>query len=216
MRNILCYGDSNTWGVNTEDHFRRLDANQRWTGLLAKQLGDQYRVLEAGLPGRTTVFNDPFSPVSNGEQYLEVTLAMHVPIDLLILMLGTNDLKEMFNATPQDIAWGIERLILKARSLRSFLQEGAFQILVVSPIHMIQPSDGLWRYGFTENSVRKSEALAGALKEMTDQYGCAFMDASLYAHPSAVDGVHMVNEDHAALAAAFAKKIRGLLSQNND
>ena len=91
MRTILCFGDSNTWGDPPGGN-GRFAWHERWTGILQSSLGDGFRVIEEGLCGRTTCFDDPFSPNRNGLAYLTVALETHCPLDLLIIMLGTNDL----------------------------------------------------------------------------------------------------------------------------
>ena len=96
MKTVLCYGDSNTWGYigGTGERFA---PEVRWPGVLQAALGGAYRVIEEGLNGRTTVFDDSIEEGRNGETYLRPCLQTHAPIDLVILMLGTNDLKRRFS-----------------------------------------------------------------------------------------------------------------------
>ena len=101
--NILCFGDSNTWGYKP-DKTGRFDENTRWTALLQKKLGPEYHIIEEGLCGRTTVFQDELREGRRGLDLIGVTVEMHNPIDLMIIMLGTNDLKNRFNVHPHDIA----------------------------------------------------------------------------------------------------------------
>lgn len=98
MKTIVCYGDSNTWGYDpvTMD---RLPITQRWTGVLAQELGAGYRVIEEGLNGRTTVWDDPIEGYKNGKEYLIPCLETHRPIDLITILLGTNDLKMRFSVS---------------------------------------------------------------------------------------------------------------------
>ena len=98
MINILCYGDSNTFGSIPKEN-KRYSINERWTGRLQNILGNDYRIIEEGLGGRTTVFDDPFEPGRNGIAYIEIALETHKPLDLIILALGTNDVKAHFSAT---------------------------------------------------------------------------------------------------------------------
>ena len=105
-RVVLCYGDSNTYGSvpGGGDRFPR---DVRWPGVLAARLGDGWHVVEEGLGGRTTVFDDPILPDRNGKTYLLPCLLSHQPIDLVVVFLGTNDLKARFSASPADIAGGV-------------------------------------------------------------------------------------------------------------
>ena len=92
MKNILCYGDSNTWGF-IPGSGKRYTEDIRWTGLLQRGLGHGYQVIEAGVNGRTTSFDDPFCNYLNGWKSLPYSLLSAKPVDLLIISLGTNDLK---------------------------------------------------------------------------------------------------------------------------
>ena len=115
-KHIVCFGDSNTHGYcadpnDTADHTDRFTEDERWTCLLQKALGEDYLVLEEGLSGRTTVFRDPLHECMSGLDVIYSTLMSHEPVDLLIIMLGTNDTKERFNASPACIGIGMERLL---------------------------------------------------------------------------------------------------------
>lgn len=98
MKNILCYGDSNTWGYDAETK-NRFPPDVRWTGILKRTLGEGYHVIEEGLNGRTTVWDDPIEGYKNGREYLIPCLESHRPLDLVIIMLGTNNLKKRFSLT---------------------------------------------------------------------------------------------------------------------
>ena len=114
-KHIVCFGDSNTHGYcadpnDTADHTDRFTEDERWTCLLQKALGEDYLVLEEGLSGRTTVFRDPLHECMSGLDVIYSTLMSHEPVDLLIIMLGTNDTKERFNASPACIGIGMSVL----------------------------------------------------------------------------------------------------------
>ena len=111
MKSILCYGDSNTYGL-MPDSPDRYPRDVRWTGILQKKLGEDYYVIEEGLSGRTTLWDDPIEEHKNGKKYLLPCLDSHKPVDLVILMLGTNDLKTRFSLTPFDIGASVEILFL--------------------------------------------------------------------------------------------------------
>ena len=129
--NILCFGDSNTYGYKP-DGTGRFDTDTRWTSLLQKKLGADHRVIEEGLCGRTTVFQDDLREGRRGLDLIGVTMEMHTPIDLLIVMLGTNDCKTRYNASAGTIAKGLAQVIQKARKNAS----QPFDLLVISPIHL--------------------------------------------------------------------------------
>ena len=114
-RHIVCFGDSNTHGYRASDD-GRYDEQERWTCLLQKQLGDGYLIIEEGLSGRTTCFSDPIHEGLSGLDYIYPCLMSHEPVDLLVIMLGTNDTKERFGASAACIALGLKRLIAKAAS----------------------------------------------------------------------------------------------------
>lgn len=111
-KTILCFGDSNTHGYNSQTD-GRFSEEERWTCLLDEMLGTDYRVLEEGLSGRTICFDDPLFEGLNGFTSIFQAMMTHEPLDLLIIMLGTNDVKSRFHATPQNIAKGMERLLKK-------------------------------------------------------------------------------------------------------
>ena len=154
--NILCFGDSNTYGYKP-DGTGRFDTDTRWTSLLQKKLGADHRVIEEGLCGRTTVFQDDLREGRRGLDLIGVSMEMHNPIDLLIVMLGTNDCKTRYNASAGTIAKGLAQVIQKARKNAS----QPFDLLVISPIHL---GEGVGDPGFDpefdEKSVEVSKKLA--------------------------------------------------------
>jgi lysophospholipase L1-like esterase len=133
VRTVLCYGDSNTWGSDPETG-ERFPEGVRWPGVLRRELGEEYRVIEEGLPGRTTVRDDPIEgDHKNGRSYLRACLESHRPIDLVTIMLGTNDLKERFGSSASDIAQGAASLA--DWTLRSGCgpEGGAPVVVLISP-----------------------------------------------------------------------------------
>ena len=132
MKTVLCYGDSNTWGYigGTGERFA---PDVRWPGVMQAALGSGYRVIEEGLNGRTTVWDDPIEGDKNGEAYLRPCLDTHAPIDLVILMLGTNDLKRRFSLPAIDIAAGAEKLVRIIQQSEAGPEHAAPQVLLVCP-----------------------------------------------------------------------------------
>ena len=175
-------------------------------------LGDGYEILEEGLCGRTTVHECPDAEGLNGLPYLAPCLLSHRPVDLVILMLGTNDLQVPFSAIPLTVARGAEALVRKIRATL-LPPEPQPQILLVSPILIgdvsVNPVFGPL-FGF-ERAQESSRRLAPYYEDIAQRWGCAFLDAAKVASPSPIDGLHMDPSEHEKLARAFAAKVRDLL-----
>lgn len=211
-KHIVCLGDSNTHGycadpMDCADGGNRFNENERWPRVLEKLLGEDYLVLEEGLSGRTTVFPDP---LHEGMPALDVAtpiLMSHEPVDLLIIMLGTNDTKDRLGMNAACIALGMGRLIDKCRSIPCW---GAHEpnILVVCPPHigrqLNDPCMG-------EHCAEKSEELAKYMKPAVLQRNCAFLDAEGIAEFNDVDFMHLTKKGHADLAAELASIVPELL-----
>lgn len=210
MKNILCYGDSNTFGFTLEGG--RHPYHIRWTGRLQQALGPEYRVIEEGCGGRTTVFEDEIDLGRNGRTSLPVCLNSHKPLDLVILMLGTNDMKNRFQNTPWDIARGVGELIRVIRTYPFAPVYTAPKILVVSPIH-IGPDVNRGPFaGFLPDAPEVSRRLAACIEPVARENGCAFFDAAAVAGPCAADSLHMDAENHARLAEALTPLVQALLA----
>ncbi len=209
MKRILCYGDSNTYGHNPLD-CSRLD--ERWTRILPELLGGGYEIIEEGLCGRTTIFDDAVDPFLNGRTMFEPTIKTHRPLDLIILMLGTNDIQLQFNQNAFGVARGVEVLVKIAKD-PFIVGEPLPELLVVSPILIdkaIANSFFCDIYG-TDRAVEISKGLAPKIENVAEMYGAHFMNAVDYAKASTLDGVHMDAENHRKLAGAFAVKIKEIL-----
>ncbi|MCK9302146.1 MAG: SGNH/GDSL hydrolase family protein [Sphaerochaetaceae bacterium] len=206
MKTVVCFGDSNTFGSNPNGG--RWGHDVRWPRVLQSLLGDGFYVVEEGLGGRETVFDDPLEGERNGYTALPYVLKTHMPIDILIISLGTNDTKTMFSAPPKVIAKGLERLIILSKQFDYGPGYPVPKILIISPIHV---GDDLSRcpfVSFDETSVCKSKQLAPLFEDVAKRNGCAFLDASLVAGPSEIDQLHMDKRSHLALAAAVAAMVK--------
>jgi len=211
MTTILCFGDSNTHGsipMRDREDNRRFGPNERWPGVLRNELGAGWTVIEEGLPGRTTLHDDPIEGVyKNGLPYLRACLESHRPIDIMTLMLGTNDLKSRFAVQPLDIAESVGILLETiARSVAG--PDGAApRVLLIAP----PPLAGLtflddMFFGGTE----KSQRLGAVYRPQAEKYGAAFLDAAAIIRTSDIDGVHFEAGEHAKLGKAVAGAIRAM------
>lgn len=207
MAVILCYGDSNTHGTPPQavrGAGGRLPRGTRWPEIMSAALGPGQEVIAEGLPGRTTVHDDAVEGGRrSGVDVLPAVLLSHVPVDLMILLLGTNDLKNRFAVTAMEIALSVERLVIEARMLVPGLP-----ILVLSPIPVREA--GALTDVFAGAEARQA-GLAGHLAAVAERQGCAFLDLAPLGTVSDIDGVHWEADTHAAIGAALAETVRALL-----
>lgn len=207
-KTILCFGDSNTHGYNSSNN-GRFTEDERWTCLLANYLGNNYSVKEEGLSGRTTVFADPLFEGLDGLSYISPCLMTHEPVDLLIIMLGTNDTKERFCATPENIAKGLERLVNKAISTKDAWNNKP-NILLIAPLPIENGYENTFVSGeMGKGCAEKSKALAPLYKEVAERNGCHFLDSAsikdMCMYP--YDYMHLSKESHQLLAYKLSKII---------
>lgn len=209
MKRILCFGDSNTFGYKP-DRSGRFDENTRWTGLLSNSLKDNFTIIEDGLCGRTTALDDPFCDGRNGLKSIGNSVRENSPIDLLIIMLGTNDLKAFYGMTAKMIAENCEKLIDKA--LDSCENPNAMKILLVSPILL---GKNILSINSTYNiqSVTASHSLSKEIKVLAEKRNCYFLAAENYAKTSDLDCEHMTSEEHKKLAVVIESKIREIFQK---
>lgn len=216
-KHIVCFGDSNTHGYCAEstdcaDGGDRFNENERWTCLLQKALGEEYLVLEEGLSGRTTVFDDPLHESMSGLDVITSCLMSHEPVDLLVIMLGTNDTKARLGVNAACIALGMERLVMKAKSIMAW-KDGRPNILVIAPPHIHEdlyqiPAGDAMGPGCPE----KSAGLAPRYAELCQRLGCTFLDAEGVGEFNHHDGMHLTRKGHAALAAKLAEIVPTLVN----
>lgn len=205
---ILCMGDSNTWGHNPADGMRIVN---RWPKVLQEMM-PEHEIIEEGLNGRTVISPDYQKPERCGMSALKMLLMTHQPLDLVILMLGTNEFKREFNGKADYIAGGIREYIKIIRNPYQWEKYPVPDILVISPVHLGDQIAQMRGPGgnFDADSLLQSRLLAGALAKVCDAYGAHFMDAADYAQASGIDGIHMDEENHRKLAAAVCEKIKEL------
>ena len=212
MRSILFYGDSNTWGYDPADG-ARFPYEARWTSVCAGLLGSGYNCIPAGMNGRTTVFDDPVKPLRNGYEEIDHELQSHKPLDLVVVMLGTNDLKY---TNAKGSAEGLERLVQRVLSAneRFRFSSPVFpaepSVLILSPVHL-NASFGSSGY----DDVSESRLLAERYREVAEKHGLHFMSAADAARPSETDGVHLDREAHRKLGEAVARRIREIFEDGD-
>lgn len=207
MKTILCYGDSNTWGFNpvTQD---RYSITERWTGVLAQELGAEYRIIEEGLNGRTTLWDDPISEWRNGKTYLLPCLWSHKPIDLVTILLGTNDLKERFSVSAYDIAAGAGVIVELTLRSGAGPNGGAPQVLLMAPPVVARLTDYAEMF---QDAQTKSRKFAEHYRRVANTYGCRFLDTAQIIVSSDLDGIHLEADQHRKLGLAVAARVRETL-----
>ena len=206
MKHILCYGDSNTFGHDPVAHGGRIPFEERWTGRLSMKLWPEARIIEEGLCSRTTIFDDPFHEDVNGLKGIGMAIRSAQPLDLVVIMLGTNDLKNYFHMPPSQIARGVGVLVDKVRSLTDA------EILVVSPIRL-GDNIAYSEFGgaFDDISLKKSGMLGYEIRKTAEAQHVHYLAAEDYAMPSEEDSLHMTAKEHGKLADALEVKIREIL-----
>ena len=196
MKQILCFGDSNTYGLipGTKD---RYPWEVRWTGILAEGIREKgFQVVEEGLCGRTTVFEDELRDNRRGAAVLPMILESHQPLEKVVLMLGTNDCKTIYQASAEVIGKGVEKLVHQIQAA-----DENIEILLVSPILL---GEGVGEEGydpeFNQESVETSKGLKAVYEQVAKRNGCAFLAASDYAKASGADREHLDEKGHRQLA----------------
>jgi lysophospholipase L1-like esterase len=209
MKTALGYGDSNTWGAVPSSSTRH-QASHRWPNVMQQALGEDWLVVAEGLPGRTTVHDDPVEGGHlSGLAHLRPCLESHRPLDLLVLMLGTNDFKRRFGLEAEDVAQGVKRLCLEASRLDVFGGNQP-QIFVVCPppIEIVGAAATMFA-----GADRKSRELAPLLKNVAQSLGAGFLDAGAIIRSSAIDGFHLDADAQVALGRAIAAALAEFLGK---
>lgn len=210
MKTILCYGDSNTWGYKP-DGTGRYPKHLRWTSILQKELGDDYDIISEGLNGRTTVWNDPVrGEYRNGKKYLLPCLHTHKPLDLVILFLGSNDLKPRFSVSSHDIAQSVEMLVNIIKKSETGPNMTSPEILVIIPPPILIPKQAREFDHLVpefEKAVEKSKNFSRDFTEVLS-HQCPLIDSSKLIKTSEIDGMHLDPDQHAILGKAVANYIK--------
>jgi lysophospholipase L1-like esterase len=211
MPRILTFGDSNTHGtppIVTRGIYARYDEGTRWPMRLARALGPDWLLAEEGLPGRTAAFADPVMGTHmNGQEGLKIALQSHGPLDVLTIMLGTNDVKARFGASPARIVAGIASLVDIALGLEMAGRHPGLRLLLICPPPVQET--GVLAAEFL-GAAEKSQALGPLLAAYASQRGVGFLDAGRVIATSPTDGVHFEPAAHEALAEAVAAAVATL------
>jgi len=205
MATILCYGDSLTWG--SIPNGGRYQKHCRWPEMLNKQLGDDYDVINFGLPGRTTIWDDPFVEGRNGIKYIQSAMETFGPVDIVIVMLGTNDLKQYFNANAYNAAKGVEKIITKIREPNIYNFPAA-DIIVVAPPNILSPKGEA--ADIFMGATEKTNKFHQEYQKVTARQKCVFLNAAGIIKPSEIDGVHLDIDANTTLSQALAPLVRNL------
>ena len=207
MREILCFGDSNTYGLipGTKERYKE---NIRWTGILQQKLKEKdCRIVEEGLCGRTTVFEDPFRQGRRGTVLLPTLLETHHPVDLVVLMLGTNDCKTIFGASAEVIGRGIQCLL---DQIQTFAPQT--DVLLISPIYL---GEKVWQEGYDQDfsplSVKVSKELETVYERIAAERQIGCLRASDYVQCSEADQEHLNAAGHKKFAEVVYRKVQELL-----
>ncbi len=210
MKTVLCYGDSLTWGYDPEGPGRHA-YEDRWPSALQAALGSDVRVVAEGLNGRTTAFDDHLADADrNGARILSTLLATHSPLDLIIILLGTNDMKPFICGRAIGAKQGVERLVEIVSGIAYPLEAAAPQVLIVSPPPLCATDNADFDAMF-EGGIAESQKLAGLYAALADEVGCGFFDAGSVAQTTPLDGVHLDAANTRAIGEALAPVVRVML-----
>ena len=213
MINILCFGDSNTWGYDPANQTRFLKSI-RWTGVLQNLLGDNFNIIEEGLNGRTTNVNEReehslgyYRAFRSSMDLVSVLIETNSPIDLVVIMLGTNDLKNNFNQSVNDISSNM-RLVCETIINNDYFNSKS--IILVSPTYINESSSSLLNSFF--GTAEKSKSLAKPYKKIADDLDLFFVDASKSVRTNQIDGLHWDSMQHGDFANSICLKIKSIYS----
>lgn len=208
MKHILCFGDSNTWG-RVPGEPERFSWNERWTGVLQTALGAGYRIIEEGLRGRTSAFDDALRPGRNGAQILPLLLETHSPLDLIVVMLGTNDLKSHLNLNAEQSSQGISSLL----NIISQSDSAKSQVLLIAPPRIVPTPDTEMARLF-QGGPKKSEELSWHLRTLAERSGVNFLDAGLVVCSDPKDGIHWSKYSQQIFGRYLARWIRNRFGES--
>lgn len=217
MKNILCFGDSNTWGFDYDTRMpligaaKRYEYHERWTGVMQKALGADYHVIEDALCGRTIMLEDPFCPDRKGLTSLNVALEAHSPLDLVIIQLGANDIQGFFGISAKKVALSLVPLINLAKNSYNGYEPPKVMIIAPAPARA-NVADLASGHNYDNGAYEKSLEFGKYYEPLAKDHGCYYFDcASLDFELNDVDGLHYSRNDCKKLGEAIAEMVKGIL-----
>ncbi|MFN4129414.1 MAG: SGNH/GDSL hydrolase family protein [Paracoccaceae bacterium] len=205
---LMTFGDSNTHGtppIVTRGEYHRFGPGVRWPQVCWRALGDGWELAEEGLPGRTAQFPDPVMGAHmNGQDGLKIALQSHGPVDVLTIMLGTNDVKARFSATPEAVTAGVAGLVDIALSLELQARHSGFRVLLICPPPVVETGPIAGEF---LGAAERNRGLAVRYRALAAARGVGFLDAGELIKVSPQDGIHLEPEAHAVLGLAVAEAI---------
>ncbi len=213
-KNILIFGDSNTWGWNPSNTllppYERWSDEERYAGVLQQKLGEEYRVIPEGLNGRTTVLEDPVEEWRCGKLHLIPLLDSHAPLDLVIILLGTNDLKKRFSVGPFDIAEGAGVLVGKTLAQKNAFRNAEPKVILVCPPRLGKVEETIFKDMFGGGE-EISKQLPEYFEKVANLHGVSYINADDIVKTSAIDGVHWDKGEHRKFGKKLAKKVKEII-----
>ena len=207
MKTIVCFGDSNTWGYDPTTR-QRFPRDVRWAGVMRRALGEGYEVIEEGLNGRTTVWDDPIEGHKNGKEQIIPCIESHKPIDLVIIGLGVNDLKKRFSVSPFDVAASAGKLVEIVQRSTTGPADAAPEVLLLCPAKVGKLTEFAEMF---EGAPEKSERLAGHFERIAGELGVPWLDVGSVSMTSDLDGIHFESAAHRKIGEAVAAKAKEIL-----
>ena len=213
QKRVLCFGDSNTWGYIVTGG--RYDEHTRWPMRMGELLGRDWTVIEEGFNGRTCVYDDPVEGgFKSGVSYLPPCLMSHNPLDVVVIMLGTNDTKRRFGLTPMTIGQSMMQLVRACKLYGMNAAGDPPHIIITAPPPILDNlMESRHAECFGEQAIAVSKGLGPELLRVSKLLRVDFFDAAPFAEVSSLDAVHMTARGHLQLAEAMAEKLKGLNSQ---
>lgn len=200
MKKILCYGDSNTFGYNPKDG-SRFDKETRWTAILQKMLGQDYKIMEEGACDRTGFVSNPKGDLFSAQEHFIQLMSSINNIDILILSIGTNDLQFQYDIDFGTVEKGLEKLVKVAKQKTS-------EIILIPPVVLNENIlDGYFKIQFDKSSILKSKDIGIIYKNIANKYDLKFFDINEFASPSEQDGLHYDKTAHKLIAQRLSEFI---------
>jgi len=210
MINILCFGDSNTWGY-TPLSGARYSINERWPRVLQARLGDKYHIIEEGLCGRTISSHMQDRPQRSGQEFLPALLESHRPLDLIIIMLGTNDLQHCFNLTAEEIANNIKHFCSTIKNneyIKQHIPQTKILLISPSPLAELPKED----QALFKNGQLKSQQLASLYYDVATELKIEFLNAHDIVETTDDDGIHWTKEQHEQFGTLLTSTINNIFA----